>query len=215
MSATLVPQPQPVLTFPRITVTFSVADLNTEHDPDSYLQDQALQDDVYDSEAGRESGAKPINAGNAKEFDTAPEDSVAAADREAAAETDTEETAFPCNINITVEKEGVKGAMHFVTSANDGQIMIDRFCFFRDASLADAKTADKQWSSRNVYSGPPFGNLDERLQEILERYLDERGINTALALWIPDYIDHKEQQEYMRWLAGEFNHGYLADDGRY
>jgi hypothetical protein len=26
-----------------------------------------------------------------------------------------------------------------------------------------------------MYTGPPFGNLDEDLQVLLERYLDERG----------------------------------------
>jgi complement component 1 Q subcomponent-binding protein len=48
--------------------------------------------------------------------------------------------------------------------------------------------------------GPPFNNLDEDLQILLEKYLEERGINTRLALFIPDYIDHKEQKEYIKWL---------------
>ncbi len=36
---------------------------------------------------------------------------------------------------------------------------------------------------------------------MLEQYLDVRGINTALALFIPDYIDVKEQKEYQGWLG--------------
>ena len=36
---------------------------------------------------------------------------------------------------------------------------------------------------------------------MLEQYLDARGINTALALFIPDYIDVKEQKEYLGWLG--------------
>ena len=36
---------------------------------------------------------------------------------------------------------------------------------------------------------------------MLERYLDERGINTELALWVPEYIDFKEQREYIDWLS--------------
>jgi complement component 1 Q subcomponent-binding protein len=51
-----------------------------------------------------------------------------------------------------------------------------------------------------MYAGPPFGNLDEDLQVLFERYLDERGINTSLALFVPDYIDFKEQKEYLSWL---------------
>ena len=52
----------------------------------------------------------------------------------------------------------------------------------------------------NSQQGPPFNNLDEDLQILLEKYLEERGINTRLALFIPDYIDHKEQKEYIKWL---------------
>jgi complement component 1 Q subcomponent-binding protein len=52
----------------------------------------------------------------------------------------------------------------------------------------------------NFHQGPPFNNLDEDLQILLEKYLEERGINTRLALFIPDYIDHKEQKEYIKWL---------------
>lgn len=53
---------------------------------------------------------------------------------------------------------------------------------------------------RALYTGPPFNNLDEDLQILLEKYLEERGVNTRLALFIPDYIDHKEQKEYVKWL---------------
>lgn len=53
----------------------------------------------------------------------------------------------------------------------------------------------------NKYLGPPFANLDEDLQILIDRYLDERGINSALAVFIPDYIDMKEQKEYTTWLS--------------
>ena len=43
------------------------------------------------------------------------------------------------------------------------------------------------------------------LQVLLERYLEERGINTALALWVPEYIDFKEQREYLDWLASKLD----------
>jgi complement component 1 Q subcomponent-binding protein len=56
---------------------------------------------------------------------------------------------------------------------------------------------------QHVYAGPPFGNLDSDLQAMLERYLDERGINAQLATFVPDYIDYKEQREYVQWLESE------------
>lgn len=79
-------------------------------------------------------------------------------------------------------------------------ILIENVHYHQSAELATAQSAEADWERRGHYVGPPFGNLDEDLQVLLERYLDERGINTALALFVPDYIDYKEQKEYMAWL---------------
>jgi complement component 1 Q subcomponent-binding protein len=79
--------------------------------------------------------------------------------------------------------------------------MIENVYHYVDASHAHAKTAEKIAERQDLYVGPPFGNLDEDLQVLLEQYLDERGINTALAIFVPDYIDMKEQKEYLRWLS--------------
>ena len=94
--------------------------------------------------------------------------------------------------------------MQVETVAQDGMIVIENVYYFPDAELADAKTADQDWTRRGLYTGPPFGNLDQELQVLLEKYLDERGVNTALALWVPEYIDFKEQREYLSWLASKF-----------
>ncbi|KAI5301853.1 hypothetical protein KEM56_001283, partial [Ascosphaera pollenicola] len=66
--------------------------------------------------------------------------------------------------------------------------------------FANAQTAEQGWQRQSLYTGPPFGNLDEELQVLLERYLDERGIDEGLATFIPDYMEFKEQKEYVRWL---------------
>jgi complement component 1 Q subcomponent-binding protein, mitochondrial len=55
--------------------------------------------------------------------------------------------------------------------------------------------------AETLYTGPPFQQLDEEVQSLLEQYLDVRGINTALALFVPEYIDVKEQREYLGWLG--------------
>ena len=39
-----------------------------------------------------------------------------------------------------------------------------------------------------------FEQLDPRVQEEFESFLDERGINEELALFIPDYAEYKEQK---------------------
>lgn len=79
-------------------------------------------------------------------------------------------------------------------------IVIENVLFHKNAALATAHTAEADYERRGIYAGPPFGNLDQELQVLFERYLEERGINTALALFIPDYIDLKEQREYLGWL---------------
>ena len=52
-----------------------------------------------------------------------------------------------------------------------------------------------------LYTGPPFDQLDEEVQTLLEQYLDVRGLNAGLASFVPDYIDVKEQREYLGWLG--------------
>lgn len=89
------------------------------------------------------------------------------------------------------------------TVVQDGDVVIDNISYYSTPELADPQTAELDWSKRHLYTGPPFGNLDQDLQLLMERYLDERGVNTELALWIPEYIDFKEQREYLNWLSSK------------
>ncbi|KAL8695392.1 MAG: hypothetical protein Q9218_000151 [Villophora microphyllina] len=199
-----------------IRVHFSIADLNnTDQDPDQFDEDLALTDEEADEAAatnmqsggGNTKGA--INQGPTKggNFNVAPEDSIAASDRPKGSyqepgegDEGAQEPSFPATINVSIEKAG-KGTLQLEVVAQDGAIVIENVYYYSNPELPDAKTAELDWSKRNLYAGPPFGNLDEDLQVLLERYLEERGINTALALWIPEYIDWKEQREYISWLS--------------
>lgn len=123
------------------------------------------------------------------------------AESEAEAEEGMEggEDAVPCRLNVIVEKEG-KGALNIEAVAQDGQIMVENFYYFNDSKLAHANSADLAHKAQDVYPGPPFGSLDEDLQVLMERYLEERGVNQALAIFVPEYMDQKEQTEYQAWL---------------
>jgi len=198
-------------------VSFSIADLNAmDQDQDDYSDDKALCDEEPEdiAESAQSGGANSkgtINQGRTKggNINVAPEDRVAPADREElmddespSGEDPNAEPSFPARVNVMIEKKG-KGTMQIETTAQDGEIVIDNVYYFKDAALADAKTAELDWKRKDLYEGPPFGNLDEDLQVLLERYLDERGVNTALALWVPEYIDFKEQREYLNWLSSK------------
>jgi complement component 1 Q subcomponent-binding protein len=126
----------------------------------------------------------------------APEDQIEEQEGEGEEE---QEQSFPARLNIVVEKAG-KGALAVEAVVQEGMVVIDNVFYYADASHAHGKTAEKVHERQDLYVGPPFSNLDEDLQVLLERYLDERGINAALALFVPDYIDMKEQKEYLRWL---------------
>jgi complement component 1 Q subcomponent-binding protein len=66
------------------------------------------------------------------------------------------------------------------------------------SAVEQIRTALSQRS--NQYSGPPFEQLDEELQSYLDEYLSVRGISNQLAILVPDYVDVKEQKEYLGWL---------------
>lgn len=49
-------------------------------------------------------------------------------------------------------------------------------------------------SADHSQSSVQFDNLDEGVQSEFETYLEERGVNSALALFIPDLAEWKEQK---------------------
>jgi complement component 1 Q subcomponent-binding protein len=187
-----------------IRVTFTVADLQNLSESEQ-LNDEALEDELDGLEDSQSKGA--VNKGSDGKIKVAPEDRVAPSDQPEGNEEgleDENEPSYPARVNVTIDKPG-KGSVHVETVAQDGLIQIENVSYFAKSELANAQTAEKEWSRQSLYSGPPFGNLDEDLQVLLERYLDERGIDTGLATFIPDYIDFKEQREYVGWLSSKCN----------
>ena len=188
-------------------------------DADAFDEDPALGDEEESlpeeipgsAQSGGANTKGAINQGqtSAGNIKVAPEDQIAPADREGDADAEdvapeSDEPSFPARMNVTIEKKG-KGTLQIETTAQDGQVTIDSVNFYRDTKLAEPSNAESQWKRSGLYEGPPFGNLDEDLQMLLEKYLDERGINTELALWVPEYIDFKEQREYLGWLSSKLN----------
>ncbi|KAI1816999.1 mitochondrial glycoprotein [Poronia punctata] len=162
-----------------ITVSFSVADLAT-FDPEMYNdEDAGLGDEDMETPEGK----RLAEAEEAEEMDR-----------------EHEEPPVPCRLNIVVEKEGGKGALNIEAVAQDGAIMIENFYYYSDAKMAHSSTPQATHEAEDVYPGPPFASLDEDLQILMERFLEERGISQAMAVFVPDYLDVKEQREYQAWL---------------
>jgi complement component 1 Q subcomponent-binding protein len=182
---------------------------------DNAMYDSDVDDIIGDTQSGGANTKGAINQGKTRDGNVrvAPEDSVSPADREEL-EDDYEDEAgqqgFPARANIRIERPG-KGALSIEATAQDGDFLIENLWHFPSAELADPQTAEQHWQRQTLYTGPPFSNLDEDLQIMLEKYLEERGINTRMALFIPDYIDHKEQKEYIRWLNSELPRPPLSE----
>ncbi|KAG6357937.1 hypothetical protein INS49_013820 [Diaporthe citri] len=155
----------------KITVTFSIADIaNMENE--MFDEDSAL---------GDEEGARSQENEEIDDADTGNEPNVT------------------CRLNIVVEKPG-KGAVNIDAIAQDASIIVENLYYYNDPAVAHAASPEAEHKGRDIYPGPPFGTLDEDLQLLMESYLDERGINSTLAVFVPDYMDVKEQREYLAWL---------------
>lgn len=169
------------------------------------MYDSEIED--LDAQSGGADTKGAINQGRTSDGSVrvASEDRIAPADREELDDEydDVEQQSFPARANIRIERPG-KGALAIEATAQDGDFLIEDLYHYASGDLAEPETAEKDWQRRTLYTGPPFSNLDEDLQILLEKYLEERGINTRMALFIPDYIDHKEQKEYIKWLNSEF-----------
>ena len=204
-----------------IQVTFSVADLNNfDQEQEEIEQDRALYDDEADMESvptdtqsGGANTKGSVNRGRTPggNIKVAPEDSVAPADRgelvddESAIDEGGMTGDYPARLNITVSRDGKEGALAIEATAHQGNITIDNVYHFPTVDMADPKSADVDWKRRGHYTGPPFSNLDEDLQVLMENWVESRGINTELALFVLEYIDYKEQREYKSWLESKFH----------
>ncbi|TLD19495.1 mitochondrial glyco protein [Venturia nashicola] len=193
-----------------IRVSFTIADLtNDPHDPENNQDLYQDEEEDFPLESEQSGGANTkgsVNQDRTPGGNTrvAPQDSASPAELpeldDEADHFNEESAGYHTQVNVKITRDGRKGAMLIEALAQDGEFLIDNVYFFADANLAEPSQAEQEWKRKNVYAGPPFGNLDEDLQVLLEKYLGDRGINSQLATFVPEYIDQKEQKEYVNWL---------------
>jgi len=120
------------------------------------------------------------------------------------------ESEFPSDsmyvgVTLQVTRAGKPGALLVEASASNGQIIVDEFYYLKDESLAQPKSFDAEKARSELYPGPSFSNLDEELQDYLYQYVTEWGVNEELAAFVVEYIELKEQKDYVKWLGGKFD----------
>ncbi|EXJ94798.1 hypothetical protein A1O1_03196 [Capronia coronata CBS 617.96] len=185
----------------KIKIQFSVAELDSLAEEDEF--DEMDEDGALDDEPDYSRGKNTINQSGTRggKIDVMPEDSIAPADRSEADDADLDDSlpAYPIHLTITVTKPS-KRAIEIRAVAAEGAIEIETISFFPDESLLEADTPKEALEARSLYAGPPISNLDPELQAMLDKYLEERGIDAQLASFLPEYVDYKEQREYVKWL---------------
>lgn len=164
----------------QIKVTFSTDSFSN---PDAEV-DSASDPALYDESSGQD----------ANKIRQAPEDEIESD------EYDEAPANYQVHVSIQVSRQG-KGVMTLAAFLDqDARFNVEHVAHFPTVEMAEGKTAEHELSKRNVYTGPPFEELDEGLQTLFDEYLRERGIDESMGVFIPSYIEQKESQEYMRWM---------------
>nr|POE98260.1 mitochondrial acidic protein mam33 [Quercus suber] len=195
-----------------ITVSFSIADFDqmdntsglVDEDPDETFDDE---EPVESAQSGGANSKGAINAGRTSGGNIAmqSEDRVSPSDRADAYEDGEgeDQQAFPASVNVLIQR-AAKGALRVSLIADAGGFVIQSVTHLPDNKTTSAATPAEILRSATIgetqYTGPPFQQLDEEVQNLLESYLDARGLNSDLAVFIPEYIDVKEQKEYVGWV---------------
>ncbi|KAG0227459.1 hypothetical protein BGW42_002933 [Actinomortierella wolfii] len=161
-----------------IKVVFAVSDINAAED-----EEDLEYAEEYDEE------------GNQQQQNQQQQQSQDGDDEEG----ELESLTFPVRCLITISKPNA-GSISVEAIAQDGAFIVESVANIKDNVLANSRTVEADWEKRGLYQGPPFAELDERLQVAFEQYLEERGINSDLAWFIPNYVFHKDQIEYTNWL---------------
>ncbi|MQL71176.1 hypothetical protein Taro_003499 [Colocasia esculenta] len=50
------------------------------------------------------------------------------------------------------------------------------------------------------FMGPRFKDMDDELQEAMQEYLEKRGVDDELAVFLHQYMMNKDRREYVRWM---------------
>lgn len=98
---------------------------------------------------------------------------------------------YPISFTVEAVKGGQTLQFSCMFMEDDVEVHIDH------VAMLD-KGAD---SKADVYEGPNFSELDEKLQEELYNCLKDRGVTAELGQWLCRLLYEKESKEYMSWLT--------------
>eukprot|EP00270_Netrium_digitus_P001049 TRINITY_DN1115_c0_g1_i12.p1 TRINITY_DN1115_c0_g1~~TRINITY_DN1115_c0_g1_i12.p1 ORF type:complete len:287 (+),score=87.53 TRINITY_DN1115_c0_g1_i12:115-975(+) len=96
----------------------------------------------------------------------------------------------PLPVRVSVSKENEKASLDFDCALDGKQWVVNQVRY--DVLKGDEESIP--------YDGPDYVALDESLKAQFNSFLRKRGCTAELARFLRQGVQHKEQQEYMRWL---------------
>lgn len=90
---------------------------------------------------------------------------------------------------VSISKGEGDGVLEIVCSAWPDSIEINRLFV----------NANKKMPAE-PYAGPEFKELDDELQDSLYDFLEVRGINEGLAVFLHEYMKNKDKVEFIKWM---------------
>jgi complement component 1 Q subcomponent-binding protein, mitochondrial len=118
------------------------------------------------------------------------------------ADYDLKQSQTHHSMTVTVTKASTSGALVFDVGIEDNTVYVVNVDYFSDAKLAPPNSLEQEKKNANIYTGPAFNTLEEDLQQHVDTYLKDRGIDDAMANFVTTYSEYKENVEYVKWLEG-------------
>ncbi|KAK9765903.1 Mitochondrial acidic protein mam33 [Basidiobolus ranarum] len=107
-----------------------------------------------------------------------------------------EVASFPVECLITITKGEENGCLMFKTMIEDGDLFIEHVFYHPEADISKKH----ELVGFKGYLGPDINVLDDDLKRIIYQFLEERDVDEVINLFIPNYIEYKDQKEYHKWL---------------
>ncbi|KAF2287263.1 hypothetical protein GH714_039476 [Hevea brasiliensis] len=105
-------------------------------------------------------------------------------------DTSGEDMRFHISLLVDISKRSGGDALEFVCSAWPDCLEIQKlYLLSRDSMLS------------RPYMGPDFRNLNPQLQERLREFLEARGVNDELSVFLHEYMKNKDRIELMQWFG--------------
>ncbi|KAM4122647.1 hypothetical protein ACB094_01G100200 [Castanea mollissima] len=105
-------------------------------------------------------------------------------------ESSGQDFALHLSLIVDISKGDGLDELEFVCSAWPNFLEIQKvYMLRRDALLA------------MPYLGPDYRKMDAKLQKALKEYLEARGVNDELAVFLHEFMMNKDRTELIRWLG--------------